>query len=86
MDDYSTARLADVNDRYYFAVGCRGCLRNVRISLVRARAALGGDFPVSGLVKRLKCSTCGSKQVTVTYLKPSQAVGNLYQLFQQPPV
>jgi hypothetical protein len=75
-----------VDDSYYFAVGCRSCLRNVRVSLVRVRGALGDDFPLVDVAKRLKCSTCGSKQVTVTYLKPSQAVGNLYPLFQLSPV
>jgi hypothetical protein len=40
------------------------------------------DYPLVNDVTRLKCRTCGSKQITVTFLAPHQAVGNLACLFQ----
>jgi hypothetical protein len=83
--NYSTAKLADVDDRYYFGVSCQSCLRNARISLVRLRETLGDDFPLVKVLSRLKCRTCGSKQVTVTFLAPHQATGNLVALFNEPP-
>jgi hypothetical protein len=86
VDNYNEAKLSDVDDSYYYAVGCRSCQRHVRISLVRVHAVLGGDFALIDLIKRLKCTTCGSRKVTVTYLKPSQAVGSLSHLFQQTPL
>lgn len=86
VDDYNEAKLGDVDDSYYYAVSCTSCLRHVRISLIRAREKLGADFPVLDLIKHLKCTICGSRKVTVAYLKPSQAVGNLWSLFQRKPV
>jgi hypothetical protein len=80
---YSTAELADVDDRYYFGVSCQSCMRNARISLVRLRGLLGDDYPVVNVVGRLKCRTCRSKKITVTFLAPHQAVGNLSYLFNE---
>jgi hypothetical protein len=84
--NYNTAKLRDVDDSYYFGVHCRSCLRSARLSLSRLRGLLGDDFPVIKVKTRLKCSTCGSKQFTVTFLAPNQAVGSLTNLFQQKPV
>jgi hypothetical protein len=81
---FSTARLADVDDSYYYAVHCQSCLRSARISLVRLRGLLGDDFQVIKVKTRLKCSLCGSKELTVTFLAPNQAVGNLADLFNRP--
>jgi len=83
---FSTAKLADVDDSYYFGVHCRSCLRSARLSLSRLRGLLGDDFPMVKVRTRLKCSTCGSKELTVTFLAPHQAVGNLADLFHQKPV
>jgi hypothetical protein len=81
--NYSTAKLSEVDDRYYYGVSCQSCLREARISLVRLRSVLGDDYPVVKVLSRLKCRTCGSKRVTVTFLGPHQAVGNLAYLFQE---
>jgi hypothetical protein len=81
--DYSTAKLGDVDDRYYFGVHCRSCLRSARLSLSRLRGLLGDDFPVVKVRTRPKCSVCGSKELTVTFLAPHQAVGNLAHLFNE---
>jgi hypothetical protein len=81
--NYSSAKLADVDDSYYYGVSCQSCLREARISLMRLRAVLGDDYPVVKVLSRLKCRTCHSKQVTVTFLAPNQAVGNLAYLFQE---
>jgi hypothetical protein len=81
--NYSTAKLADVDDSYYFGVYCQSCLRNARMSLTRLRGLLGDDFPVVKLRTRLKCSVCGSKELTVTFLSPYQAVGNMAALFRE---
>jgi hypothetical protein len=81
--NFSTAKLAEVDDRYYFGVHCRSCLRSARLSLTRLRGLLGDDFPVVKVRARLKCSTCGSKHLTVTFLAPHQAVGNLASLFKE---
>lgn len=83
--DYSTAKLGDVDDRYYYGVSCQSCMRAARISLTRLRSLLGDDYPVVKVLTRLKCRTCGSKHVTVTFLAPHQAVGSLSQLFQERP-
>jgi len=83
--NYSTAKLADVDDQYYYGASCRSCLRGARISLTKLCGILGGDYPVVKVVKRLKCRTCGSKEITVAFLAPNQAVGSLTQLFEQKP-
>jgi predicted nucleic-acid-binding Zn-ribbon protein len=84
--NYSTAKLADVDDHYYYGVSCQSCLRSARISLTKLCSVLGGDYPLVKVVKRLKCRTCGSKEITVTFLAPNQAVGSLTQLFEKKPV
>lgn len=81
-----TAKLADVDDSYYYGANCPACLRAVRLSLVRLRATIGDDFPLKDIRPRLKCQTCGSKAMTITFLGPHQAVGHLAQLFQKKPV
>jgi hypothetical protein len=81
--NYSTAKLADVDDSYYYGVSCQSCMRGRRLSLTKLRDTLGHDYPVVGVVKRLKCSTCGSKQLTVAFLGPHQAVGSLAHLFRE---
>jgi hypothetical protein len=80
---YSTAKLSDIDDRYYFGVSCSSCYRSKRLSVTRLRSTLGDAFPVVDVRKRLKCQTCGSKKIVVTFLNPGQAVGNLAQLFQE---
>ena len=82
--NYSTAKLGDIDDSYYFGVHCRSCLRSARLNLSRLRSLLGDDFPVVKVRTRLKCSICGSKELTVTFLAPYQAVGNLADLFNKP--
>jgi hypothetical protein len=81
-----TAKLSDVDDSYYYAADCQSCLRSRRLSLARLRAALGDDYPLKDIRPRLKCATCGSKAMIITFLAPNQAVGNLAQLFSQEPV
>ena len=73
--NYRTAKLADLDDRYYYGVSCQSCMRKARMSLVRLRAVLGDDYAVVKVLTRLRCRTCSSKQVTVTFLGPHQAVG-----------
>jgi hypothetical protein len=61
----SSAKLADVDDSYYYGVNCRSCLRGARLSLTRLRDLLGDDFLVVRVKTRLKCSICGSKRFSV---------------------
>jgi hypothetical protein len=75
--NFGTANLSDVDDGYYYGVSCQSCLRSAPVSLVRLRGILGGDYPVVNVARRMKCRTCGSKRITVTFLTPHQAVGNL---------
>ena len=82
--NFNTAKLANVDDRYYYGVSCQSCMRSARLSLIRLRDLLGDDFPVVKVRTRLKCSVCGSKELTVTFLAPHQAVGNLADLFTKP--
>jgi ribosomal protein L44E len=82
--NFSTAKLDEVDDRYYLGVSCQSCMRSARLSLTRLRGLLGDGFPVVKVRTRLKCSTCGSKELTVTFLAPHQAVGNLASLFKEP--
>jgi hypothetical protein len=82
--NFSTAKLVNVDDSYYYSVECRSCLRSARLSLSRLRGLLGDDFPVVKVRSRLKFSVCGSKELTVTFLAPYQAVGNLADLFNKP--
>jgi hypothetical protein len=44
---------------------------------------LGDDFPVAKIRLRLKCELRGAKQVTVTFLDPSQSTGSLVHLFDK---
>ncbi len=84
MDNYTNAKLSNVDDTYYYGVNCQQCLRSRRLSLVRLRKTLGDDYPVAAVLARLRCRTCKSKQITVTFLAPRQCVGNLAHLFKQP--
>jgi hypothetical protein len=43
-----------------------------RLSLSKLRAHLGDDFPLIKIRERLKCPTCNSRQVTITFLGPHQ--------------
>ena len=83
--NYSTAKLSDVDDSYCYSVSCQSCMRGRRLSLTKLREKLGDDFPVVKVKTRLKCSTCGSKQLTVAFLGPHQAVGDLANLFREQP-
>jgi hypothetical protein len=80
-----TATLAHVDDRYYYGAYCRKCRHSARLSLVRLRASLGDNFPVSKIRERLRCERCQSRAVVVTFLAPDQRCGNLTQLFQEKP-
>ena len=81
--NFNTAKLSDIDDGYYYGVSCQSCLRRARMSLVRLRGVLGGDYPVINVASRLKCGTCGAKRIIVTFLAPHQAVGNLADLFNE---
>jgi hypothetical protein len=82
--NFNSAKLVNLDDSYYYGIECRSCLRSARLSLPRLRGLLGDDFPVVKVRARLKCSVCGSKELTVTFLAPHQAVGNLADLFNRP--
>lgn len=79
-----TATLADVDDSYYYGAECRSCHHSSRLGLERLRSVLGPDYPLTQLRSRLKCRQCGSRQITISFLAPNQAVGDLARLFQQP--
>jgi hypothetical protein len=85
MVSYNTVKLGEVDDTYYYGVSCPTCLRAQRISLVRLRGVLGDNYRLVDVLKRLKCGTCGSKKVTVTFLAPRQAGTSLGHLFKLPP-
>jgi hypothetical protein len=78
-----TATLKDVSDEYYYGCSCQSCLRTARLSLSKLRAHLGADFPLIKIRERLKCETCGSRKVTITFLGPHQKGGNLHYLFAE---
>jgi hypothetical protein len=80
-----TATLKDVNDDYYYGCSCRSCLHTARLSLSKLRARLGDDFPLRDIRSRLKCQTCGSRQITIAFLGPHQKGGNLHPLFEKKP-
>lgn len=80
-----TATLADVDDTYYYEANCRSCMRSRRISLERLRAMLGDDFPLKDVRTRLKCQTCGSKTLIITFLTPAHKSGSFLPLFNQLP-
>jgi hypothetical protein len=80
-----TATLKDVTDYYYYYYGCHctSCLHTVRLSLSKLRAHLGPDFPLIRIRERLKCQTCSSRKVTITFLGPHQKGGNLHHLLEK---
>ena len=80
-----TATLAHVDDRYYYGAYCRKCKHSARLSLVKLRASLGDNFPVSKIRERLRCERCKSRAVVITFLAPDQRGGNLTQMFQEKP-
>jgi hypothetical protein len=79
------ATLAHVDDRYCHGAYCRKCKHAARLTLVRLRANLGDNFPVSKIRERLRCERCKSRAVVITFLAPDQRGGNLAQLFQVKP-
>jgi hypothetical protein len=81
-----TATLGQVDDTYYYGASCSSCHRSKRQSLVRLRSVLGDACPLVDLRKRLKCSTCGRKQLTIMFLAPNQGGTSLQHLFQRPVV
>lgn len=82
---YEAAKLREVDDTYYFGVSCSDCQRRRRLSLVRLRTMLGDDYLVVDIRKRMKCATCHSKKIIISFFGPHQAVGNLAYLFDQVP-
>jgi hypothetical protein len=80
-----TATLKDVTDDYYYGCSCQSCLRTARLSLSKLRAHLGDEFPLIKIRERLKCQTCSSRQITITFLGPHQKGGNLHHLFEKTP-
>ncbi len=80
-----TATLARVDDRYYYGAYCRKCKHSARLSLVKLRASLGDNFPVSRIRERLRCERCKSRAVVITFLAPDQRGGNVARLFQEKP-
>lgn len=65
------AKLGELNDTdYYYGASCQSCLRKVRLSLARLRTQLGDDFPLVKVRTRLKCSTCQSKSIIVSFWTP----------------
>lgn len=80
-----TAALAHVDDSYYYGAYCRKCKHAARLSLAKLRAHLGDDFPLIKVRERLRCRSCRSRQVVVTFLAPDQKTGSLVQLFREPP-
>jgi hypothetical protein len=79
-----TAALAHVDDSYYYGAYCRKCKHSARLSLSRLRAHLGDDFPLIKVREKLRCQSCRSRQVVVTFLAPDQKTGSLVQLFREP--
>jgi hypothetical protein len=79
-----TATLAHVDDRYYYGAYCRMCKHSARLSLVKLRANLGDNFPVSKIRHRLRCERCQSRAVVITFLAPDQRGGSVTHLFGKP--
>jgi hypothetical protein len=79
-----TAALAHVDDSYYYGAYCRKCKHSVRLSLVKLRAHLGDDFPLTLVRERLWCQRCRSRQVVITFLGPHQRSGGLATIFDEP--
>ena len=76
-----TATLAHVDDRYYYGASCRKCNHAARLSLVKLRANLGNNFPVSKIREQLRCERCKSRAVVITFLAPDQRGGSVTHLF-----
>lgn len=81
-----TACLAHVDENYYYGAYCRKCKHHARLSLIKLRERLGGDFPVRDIRNKLRCDQCGDRrQIVVTFLAPNQRTGNLVHLFDREP-
>jgi hypothetical protein len=80
-----TAALAHVDDSYYYGAYCRKCKHSARLSLVKLRARLGDDFPLSKVRERLRCARCDSRQVVITFLAPNQRTGSVAICFGETP-
>lgn len=78
------ARLADVDDSFYYAATCNSCCRKKRISLLKLRSSLGEGYPLLDVRSHLRCSTCHSKNIIVSYYTPAHAETSLGTLFKEP--
>jgi hypothetical protein len=67
-------------DDHYYGCSSQSCLHTARLSLSKLREHLGPDFPSRKIRERLKCVSCSSRNVTITFLGPHQKGGNLHQL------
>lgn len=83
-----TATLGELNDNDYFYGGdCQSCHRSQRISLERLRVHLGDAFPLMKVRARLKCSTCGSRKIIVSFWTPvHQGLPDVRKAFKEPAV
>jgi hypothetical protein len=45
--NYSTAKLGEVDNIYYYGVSCQSSMRGRRLSLAKLRETLGDDYPVA---------------------------------------
>ncbi|WP_336801499.1 hypothetical protein [Kaistia sp. MMO-174] len=51
--------------------GTRPCLRNIDIDMGTLLWTRGRDFPISMLPQRLKCPSCGCRQISVMFDVPT---------------
>jgi hypothetical protein len=80
-----TAALAHVDDSYYYGAYCGKCKHSVRLSLIKLRVRLGDSYPLKDVRSRLRCRSCGSRHIVITFLGP-QHRNSMLNCFNLPPV
>jgi hypothetical protein len=79
------ALLGQVDDSFYYAASRTSCKHHARLSLVRLRQKLGGDYRLADVRQRLRCRQCGSRDMTLGYFTPAQRVGCTVDQFDDTP-
>jgi hypothetical protein len=64
--------LNDLVESFHLYAECERCQRSVQLDIEKLIVRLGGDFPITGVRDRLRCTSCNirSQDVRIVFVGP----------------